>query len=200
MKTYSKFSIKGLPAGATAGIPGIGGWNQATWTGASSPDPSGIPPLLPGDLSNPAGITNPASLLGLLRAQASSVQSLGGEVLDGINTTHYRAIIPLSRLGAGTAEAEQILGTDSISVDYWIDSSHLLRQLRFAIAILRQPSDTTSSPGEVTAPSDAYPMTVSASLQLSHYGTPVHIVPPSSAQITNRETCVASGGGFSCTG
>jgi hypothetical protein len=203
-KTYSKILLKGLPASALAGLPGVAGWSETTWTGASSSDLSGILPslLFWGGLFNPAGMSSPASLLGLLRAQASSVQSLGGEVLDGVNTTHYRALIPLSRLGAGTAaelqQAERVLGTSFIGVDYWIDSSDLLRQLRLVITALRQPSATTSSPGEVTVPL-AYPITFSVSLRLSHYGTPVHVVPPPSAQITSRVACVLSKDGFNCT-
>jgi hypothetical protein len=147
-------------------------------------------------------MASPASMLGLLKAQASSVQNLGGEVLDGVNTTHYRALIPVSRLGASTveeqAQAEQMLGSSSIGIDYWLDSSHLLRQLRLAITELREPSDTTSSPGEVTIPLGTYPITFSITFGLSHYGTPVHVVPPPAAQITNRVTCVVSQDGFSC--
>jgi hypothetical protein len=202
--TYSKMVIKGVPTSALADLPGVAGWSEMTWTG-SSRDLSGILPslLLFGGLFNPPGISSPASLLALLHAQASSVQNLGGEVLDGINTTHYRALIPLSRLGAGTAaelqQAESVLGTSFIGVDYWIDSSDLLRQLRLVITPLRRPSATTNSPGEVTIPPGAYPMTFSISLRLSHYGTPVHVVPPPPAQITSRGTCVVSGDGFSCS-
>jgi hypothetical protein len=203
-KTYSKLSIKGLPASALAVFPSATGWSEETWTGASSQDLSGIlSSLLFGGLFKPTGIASPASLLGLLRAQASSVQNLGGEVLDGVNTTHYRALIPLSRLGAGTAaelqQAEQIFGASFIGIDYWIDSSHLLRHLRLTITVPRQPSATTSSPGEVAVPPGTFPITFSISLWLSHYGAPVHIVPPPSAQITSRGTCVVSKDGFDCT-
>jgi hypothetical protein len=201
--TYTKTSIKGLPASAQAGLPGVSGWSETTWTGASSADLSGIlPTLLFWGLFNPAGMASPASLLVLLRAQASSVQNLGGEVLDGINTTHYRADIPLSRLGASSAaelqQAEQALGTSSIGVDYWIDSSDLLRQLRVAITAPRQPGAATSSPGQVTVPL-SYPVTLSVNLRLSNYGTPVHVVPPSPAQITSRVSCLVSKDGFNCT-
>ncbi|HEX6525556.1 MAG TPA: hypothetical protein VF070_36930 [Streptosporangiaceae bacterium] len=201
-KTYSKISIKGLPASALASLPGVAGWSEETWTGASSSDLPGILSNI-GGLSNPAGIASPASLLGLLRAQASSVQNLGAEVLDGINTTHYRALIPLSHLVVGTPaefqQAERVFGTNFIGVDYWIDSSDLLRQLRLVITALRQPSATTSSPGEVTMPLGTFPVTFSVSLRLSNYGTPVHVVPPPPAQITSRGTCVSSDDGFNCT-
>lgn len=203
-KTYSKTKINGVPAAALSGLPGAAGWTETTWTGASSQATSGVlPSVLSGGLSYPAGTASPASMLELLRAQASSVQTIGGEVLDGINTTHYRALIPLSRLGDDTpadeVKLQQALGTSSIGVDYWIDSSNLLRQLRFAITELRAPSGTSSSPGEVTVPLGTYPITFSIGLQLPRYGTPVHVVPPPSAQITSRATCVVSADGFSCT-
>ena len=204
-QTYSKLFVTGTPASAIAGLPGLTGWSETTWTGVPSQEMSGILPslLLWGGLFNPAGMVSPASLLGLLNAQASSVQNLGSDVVNGVGTTHYRALIPLSDLGAGTAEeqaqAQQILGTSSIGVDYWIDSSHLLRQLRLALTILQQPSDTTSSPGEVTTPPGTFPITMSVSLGLSHYGTPVHVVPPAPAQITSHVACVLSNNGFNCT-
>jgi hypothetical protein len=137
------------------------------------------------------------------QGELAMMMTAGGEVLDGINTTHYRALIPLSRLGVGTPaellQAERVLGTSFIGVDYWIDSSDLLRQLRLGITALRQPSATTSSPGEVTVPLGTYPITFSVSLRLSRYGTPVHVVPPPPAQITSREKCVYSDDAFNCT-
>jgi len=201
--TYTKLSIKGLPTSVQAGLPGVTGWTETTWSGTSSADLSGIlPALFFWGLFNPAGMTSPASLLGLLRAQASTVQDLGSEVLDGVNTTHYRALIPLSRLGAASAaelqQAEQALGTGSIGVDYWIDSSDLLRQLHIGITVPRQPDALPSSSGQVTLPL-SYPIALSVSLRLSNYGTPVHVVPPPPAQITSRESCVVSKDGFNCT-
>jgi hypothetical protein len=206
-QTYSKIFVTGVPASTLADFPGLAGWSETTWTGTSSQAMSGILPtlFLWGGLFNPAGMASPASLLGLLNAQASSVQDLGGDVFNGVSTTHYRALIPLSHLGTGTATAEeelqleQVLGTSSIGVDYWIDSSHLLRQLRVAMTVLRQPGDTTSSPGEVTVPLDIYPITFSISLRLSHYGTPAHVVPPPPTQIKSHVACVFSNNGFNCT-
>jgi hypothetical protein len=199
--TYSKVLIKGLPASALAGIPGLTGWTETTWSGKSSADLSGnlIWDLFV-SMASPSGLS-PSSLLGLLRAKASTVLNLGGEVLDGIHTTHYRALIPLSRLGGGTAadlqEAEQALGTAFLGIDYWTDSSDVLRQLSLAITARRAPRATTSTPGELTLPI-SYPVTMSVSLRLSNYGIPVHVVPPPPAEITSRESCVNSRDGFSC--
>lgn len=200
-KTYSKMSIKGLPASTLNALPELAGWKETTWTGSPSSDLSGIlPTLLLGGFGNPAGTASPATLLGLLRAQASSVQNFGDEVLDGVDTTHYRALIPLSRMGAGTAaqlrQAEQELGTNALSFDYWVDSANLLRQLRFAISIPEQPA---ASGGTDITPQGIYPLTISVSLQLSAYGTPVHVVPPPPGQITSHSTCVVGKDGFNCS-
>jgi hypothetical protein len=197
--TYDKALAKDLPASPS-------GWTETTWTGTSSQDKSGfMSGLLFGRASDSAGNASPASLLELLNAQASSVQELGGEPLDGVSTTHYRALIPLSRLGAGTAEEEvqlqQALGTSFLGVDYWLDSAHLLRQLRFVITALPRPSaTTTSSSGAVTITAGTAATTSTVTLRLSNYGTPVHVIPPPPAQITRRVTCVVSGDGFSCPG
>jgi hypothetical protein len=198
-------NVAHLPASSASGIPGLSGWEETTWSGASSGDQSQVllTLLLVGPMS-PEGLANPASLLALLRARASSIENLGGAVLNGISTTHYRAFIPLSHLGpispAVLKRLEQVLGSSFMSFDYWIDPADLLRQLRLIITINRprQPTDTPSSPGEVTLPI-SYPITFSTSLQLSDYGTPVHIVLPPPSQITSQGSCVVSPDGFNCT-
>jgi hypothetical protein len=159
--------------------------------------------LLLGPVS-PDGVPNPASLLALLRAPASSTENLGGALLNGISSTHYRAFIPLSALGpispAALMQAEQALGSSVLSFDCWIDSAGLLRQLRLSITINspRQPDDTPSFPGVTMLPI-SYPITISTSFQLSDYGTPVHIVLPPPSQITSQVSCVVSPDGFNCT-
>src|ERR1700751_2829931 len=40
-KTSSRISLKVIPASALAGLPGITGWSETTWTGASSSELSG---------------------------------------------------------------------------------------------------------------------------------------------------------------
>jgi hypothetical protein len=205
-KAYSKTTITNLPASIRKQFPQLNGWTEMTWTSTSSSDLTGtLPGLLLGG-TNPAEAMNPASLLKLLRAQATSVQDLGGQVVDGISTTHYRALVPLSQLGATSSaelqQAEQVLGTDSIAIDYWTDSSNLLRQLTFGITASQPPSGTTTSSGSdtVTIPASAYPLTMSLTVRLSHYGTPVHVTPPPSSQITSRGTCeVTKDGGFNCS-
>jgi len=199
---YSRIAVAGLPTSSTTGLVGSGGWSESSWSG-------GVPRNV-FSLFNNAGLLgamgaasepSPATILGLLGTEAGSVKDLGRQALDGVDTSHYRAVVPFSHLGAGTSaelvEAEQLFGTASLGVDYWVDSSDLLRQLRFLDTILRPPSTTTTAEGAVALPI-TYPITLSVTLRLSNYGTPVHIVPPSQSEITSRQSCVASPGGISC--
>jgi hypothetical protein len=62
-----------------------------------------------------------------------------------------------------------------------------------------------SNPAGMASPASllglgTYPITFAVSFRLSHYGTPVHVVPPPAAQITNRVTCTFTADGFDCPG
>lgn len=201
--TYSKASIPDIPANELAKLPGLTGWTETIWTEQAQ---RRLFDLLSGGfvglLGSSSGQLSPASILGLLRAEASSVNNLGAQIIDGVPTTHYRAHIPLSRLGSGSPaelqQAEQLLGTDSMSVDYWIDASRLLRQLDFALTIPRTPATpTTTVPGEVTFGLQ-YPITLSANYRISNYGVPVHVEPPPAKQIASVQHCTATADGFDC--
>ena len=201
-KSYSRTSLQGEPASVLHILPELAGWNETTWTGSPSSDLSGLlPTLLFETFGSPGGAASPATLLGLLRAQASSVRDLGEEVIGGVNTTHYRALVPVSRLGTGSAaelrQADKMFGTTALSFDYWVDSANLLRQLRFAVT-MRDPvsGGSASSP---PAPWANAALTFSVKLQLSNYGVRVHVVPPPASQITMHTTCVIDKNGFNCS-
>jgi hypothetical protein len=204
--SYTRISnVAHLPASVTSGIPGLSGWEETTWSGTSSKGQSQLlPALFLFGPTSPGDQLSPVSLLALLRAQASSIQNLGDAVLNGVSTTHYRALVPLSALGplsqAELQQAEQAFGSSFLSFDYWVDSANLLRQLRFSITSNQppQPNGTPSSPGQVTLPI-SYPITISTSMRLSNYGTPVHIVVPPPSEITSHGTCVTSPSSFTCT-
>lgn len=204
-RTYARvFNIAHLPASVTSGIPGLSGWEETTWTGRASNSEASI--LLSFLLLGPTtaeGPLDPVSMLTVLRAQATSIDDLGRADLGGVGTIHYRALIPLSALfpisPTELEQAAQALGSSYLSFDYWIDSASLLRQISFSITLHgSQPDDTPSSPGEVTVPI-SYPVTLSTSVRLSNYGTPVHIVDPPPSQITTYGSCVISADGFNCT-
>jgi hypothetical protein len=201
--TYSKVSSPDIPQKEFANLPGLTGWTETIWTTQSQ---QRVLDMFNqgffGLLGASSGQLSPASILGLLRAEASSVTNLGTQVLDGVTTTHYRAQIPLARLGDGSAaelqQVERLLGVDALSVDYWIGSSELLRQLQFAMTVPRQPDiPTTTVPGEFSV-NFTYPITMSARLRLSDYGVPVHVVPPPADQITSIRHCIATADSVDC--
>ena len=201
---YSRVSSSvHLPSSLTSGIPGLSGWEETTWSGTSSSDPS---QALATFLLAPSGlghVVDPASLLALLETQASSIQNLGSAVLDGVSATHYRALVPLSALGslspAELRQVERVFRSNSLSFDYWIDANGLLRQLRLSISVdpARVPDDTPSSPGQINLKITS-PISMSTTLRLSNYGTPVNLVLPSPSQITSQVSCTVSSNGFNC--
>jgi hypothetical protein len=196
-KTYSTTSVTGLPTGVT--LPSSG-WTETTWRGHG---PGGGMYLLESvmfGLGSPGGGTNPKSILGLLRGRADGEEKLGHAVLDGVATSHFRSSIPFSSLGvprASTALVERALGSKSLAVDYWTDSSDRLRLMRFSLKISHVPEAKTTQPNTLP-PGLLLPMTEFVQLQVSDYGTPVTVTPPPPSEITSRSTCVASASGFSC--
>jgi hypothetical protein len=201
--TYNKTTIKGLPAGALSGIPGINGWSESV----SSGDISGVfSQGIWGLFGATSGQISPPSVLALLRTDASSVTDLGPQTIGAVRTTHYQEHLDLTRLGVPKADlkvVEEILGSSSFRVDYWVDSSRLLRQLRLVFTENRAPSIPTTTTTTVAGESSfsvpfVYPITLSLILQLSDYGIPVHVVPPPPSEINSHQTCTATADSISC--
>jgi hypothetical protein len=85
--------------------------------------------------------SNPSQMLNYLRAASSSVVSAGRERVGGVETTHYRAQLDLSKVPDAVPSAdraavqhalsamEQQLNVSTIPVDVWIDAHHLVRPI-----------------------------------------------------------------------
>ena len=85
---------------------------------------------------------DPSQLLLWLGALGSAVDEVGEETVRGVETTHYRAVVDLERLGAqapaghGAEWAAYVqalkarLGTNEVPVEIWVDGDGLLRRLR----------------------------------------------------------------------
>ncbi len=201
--TYSKVSIPGLPPGLQGLIGGIG-WTETTYSGRQRDD-SGPLDFIPFDEQDSAFYdSTPSSIVSILQASASSVTDLGGAIVGGVATTHYRAVIPLTSLAELTSaellDARDLLGAEALTVDYWTDSANLLRQLRLRVreTFPKTPPVAHGHPGEVSA-SLTSPVTMTIQLQLSRFGVPVHVVPPPPAQITGHVHCVIQTDGFTCS-
>lgn len=181
-------------SGATPVVLGGGTgatWSETTWSGSSAV-------TLFGSFLGTPGPTDPAALLELLDSQASSISTIGTEEIGGVETTHYRAHIPLSRIGPSGASPAQIqqarlmLGASSVSVDFWVDSSGLLRQLTYEMTLRRAPT-------QVPQLARVLPMTMSVSVDLSHYGVPVTVTAPPASEVAPGGTCQSTSSGFTCT-
>lgn len=104
---------------------------------------------------------DPSDMLAALK-KAGSVQKIGTESIDGIDTTHYHAIVDLSK-ARYSSQLMKVTNRKSIPADVWIDGQDQLRRLK--------ESYTFTSAGQ----------TVSTSLQLdlSNYGEHVNVQVPS---------------------
>jgi hypothetical protein len=122
--------------------------------------------------SNPAE-SNPSEMLQYLRGASSNFTTVGHEVVDGFQTTHYRADVSLdkeiSRLPATDQQAlKQILQQSHLSqipMDAWIDSHHLVRRMQLNLHL--------SSQGQ--------PLAESITIDFPQYGPqPAPTIPPAS--------------------
>jgi hypothetical protein len=130
-----------------------------------------------------AGTSDPAQALSQLSAVSSQVSKAGTATVAGVPVTGYRAQVSLSKLasqmqakaGPQAAQAirqeEQKLGA-SLPVQVWVDSSHLVRQIRFQVPL---PSASGAS-GSGTATS---------TMTFTSFGGPVTITPPPASEVSD---------------
>jgi hypothetical protein len=142
--TKSTIYVK-LPAQLTSKIPGGRPWLSVNLAQAGKA--AGIPGL--GALFNSsASVTNPGQYLSFLRATASgSVKNLGQATVNGVQTTHYHALVDMSKLPsvvpAGQRRAvEQLVAelkrkgvSPQVPIDAWIDASHLIRRIQTSYSL-----------------------------------------------------------------
>ncbi len=99
-----------------------------------------------GGLGSLSTATDPSQFVDYLRAVSSSTTDLGPATIGGVRTTHYHAIVDLSRypnlvppaqrkaVRASIKTLEAALGRRSMPFDVWIDSHHLVRREKLAFA------------------------------------------------------------------
>jgi hypothetical protein len=230
--TYTKLISKSGQY-ASAFIVGYNGdgWTESTLTGNLG---GGLLSLFSdGFLADIGGVSvanepdtlSPSTLLSVLAKDTTSTTEVGTQSVNGIETTHYRVLVPLSNLGANPGDAalaKMVLGVTNLPVDYWVDSSDRLRQLRMSETIkhfsfgegstLPPQTTTTTDPNQVilgqssfnmkavNAASMKLPITVSVTLDLSNYGVTANAPIPTPDQITGHQSCVISASGFTCQG
>jgi hypothetical protein len=164
-----------LPPPVAAKIPGGKPWMQINLSQLGKV--AGIPGL--GSLVNSSSsLNNPGQYLDFLRATANgTVKDLGQTKVNGVSTTHYQAVLDLSKLPnavpASSRPAIQQLvsalrsrgAAPQIPIDAWIDSAHLIRRLAMAY----------------TQPINGQSVNVALQMNFVSYGPqPAPTVPPAS--------------------
>jgi hypothetical protein len=181
-----------------------GRWAEATVSGNGDDETGlanvfleGIQAAIPVASPLQPSAIDPVNLLTFLRSGSRSVTDLGAQTLDGVRTTHYRTMVPLSRLGWGSAAASTAGwpagSAASTRVDYWIDSGDRLRLLDMAVTIPRSPSNPTGNAGPWKLP-----LTLTASLSMSDYGITARVRVPPQSEVAAHESCTFTSSGVTC--
>jgi hypothetical protein len=135
--------------------------------------------------------TDPSRMVDWLRSVSGEVTTVGTEKLDGIDTTHYRATVDLSKypdlVPADQREAVQkavdqltkAAHINSFPVHVWVDEGGLVRQVR---AVL-----TEAIQGQT--------VNVVTTERFYDFGTPVDIQLPAESEVTDISTLAGSVGG-----
>jgi hypothetical protein len=123
---------------------------------------------------------SPTQVLRFLKA-TGQVQTLPGQRLRGVPTTHYRATVDLDRYAAAVAPSQRaaarqsvetlkrVTGGSTLPIDVWIDRQHRVRRLSFSLAIC-------SPQGKLQE---------SLSMDLFGYGRQPTVAAPPSSQVTD---------------
>lgn len=121
---------------------------------------------------------NPTQFLDYLRTVGAKTTKVGTETIDGSPTTHYHVLVDLDNYpqlfppakraaaGRGVTTLESVMGTHTMPMDAWIDSHALLRRMSFSFGECIQSQR----------------LTMSMTMNLSHYGPQTVPSPPSPTQ------------------
>ncbi|HEY2789507.1 MAG TPA: hypothetical protein VGI72_08620, partial [Gaiellales bacterium] len=144
-------------------------------------------------LANTGG-NDPAEMLSTLAGESDSITIAGRHAMvRGVETTHYRAVIDLSKVAASAPPSlraaarrsetrlEAMLGKHLMPVDVWIGADGLVRRVAYRTS--------------VSAPGAAVTLTTSVRLEMFGFGVPVHVTAPPASQTTDLTAAVAAGSG-----
>lgn len=172
-----------LPAAITSRVPTFGGKPWVEVNLAKLAGVAGLSSLT----SNPA-TSDPSQLLNFLRA-SGKVTKVGTEEVDGLQTTHYRGTIDLSRIADALPSAsrqavkqsvqalEKMTTLRELPFDVWVDGQHLVRRMTMSF------SQSVSGQSE----------TVSMRIDIPQYGPqPIPATPPAD-QVTDLSALTGGG-------
>jgi hypothetical protein len=177
-----------LPTALTSRLPTFSGKPWFKVDIAKSASAAGVPGV--GSLVNNPASSDPSQLLQYLRA-AGTVTKVGSDVVNGNQTTHYRATIDLDKVAStvpassrASAQAaitglEKLTKLHQIPVGVWIDSQNLVRRMRMSFG--------ESLPSGQT-------ITAAITVDITGYGPqPAPVIPPAS-QVTDASALTGQTG------
>jgi hypothetical protein len=164
-RLYVKF-----PDAIVSRLPELGG---KPWVVVNVAKAAALPGL--SSIGGDPATTDPTQILKELEAGAESITNEGQQVVDGVQTTHYRADLNLGRLLTNQPSGEQailqkMLQGQQIPIDVWVDAHHLVRRMDMSLAI----GVGSNASLEETATAD-----------FSDYGPQSRPTPPPANQVTD---------------
>lgn len=136
---------------------------------------------------------DPSQILGYLRG-AGTVEEVGTETINGVETTHYRAVVDLDRV-ADVAPAElqeqvreqiellkEQTGQTELPIEVWVDADGLPRRIVYTFDLsLGDPESSTSTV---------------LTMDFSDYGLDVTVEPPPATEVTDISELAGAAGGM----
>ena len=177
-----------LPTALTSKLPALGAkpWVMVDLNKAAGS--AGVPGV--GSLINNPASSDPSQFLSWLRA-AGTVTKVGSDTVNGIPTTHYRAVIALdkvpstlpaasrSQAQAAVAGLEKSTNLHQITAGVWVDGQNLVRRMRMSF------NEATAAGQSVDA---------AITVDIVDYGPqPAPVLPPAN-QVTDASSLAGAGG------
>jgi hypothetical protein len=126
---------------------------------------------------------SPSDMLSMLRS-AGQFSEVGSETIDGVETTHYHGLVDLQQAaaakGVGADAIQRLLDLGAPTqypADVWVDKDDYVRQYKTSYAM------TTGGKS----------MSLSMTMGMSDYGTPVEVSAPPSDQVFDVTDLAAKG-------
>ena len=176
----------------------FGGADGKQWLSVGAPKGSGVSSPFSG-----LGQSDPTKILASLERVSDDVKEVGTETVRGVETKHYTATLDLGKAIDNSKvpqslrdKADQLFGgasTPPMPVDVFLDSEGRLRRMTLEMDLSAFSGTGTGASGS-TGALGSLP-TVSMTLDLYDFGTPVDVQAPPADQIISLKDFGMNGGG-----
>ena len=136
---------------------------------------------------------DPSQTFDYLRGASDDVTRVGTEVIRGIQTTHYKAVLDLNKAADQSPSARdaiksaiKVLGSSKQPAEAWIDAEGRVRRMRYAVDLSKSKT-AASTPGA--------PANVTFTIDLFDFGVPVQAVVPPAGQVVDLGALTGNNGG-----